>query len=65
MDKPRVEPPRSVLSLDSVCGRAPDLDHSRPVTLLVQEVLLKGRQAVQMVLRSLHIVLKHRRPFLQ
>jgi len=43
----------------------PDLDHRRPVALLLHEVLLEGRQAVQMVLRPLHVVLKHRRPLLQ
>lgn len=43
----------------------PDLDHSSPVALLLQEVLLEGRQTVQMVLCSLHIILKHRSPFLQ
>lgn len=41
------------------------LDHGRPVALLLQEVLLEGRQTVQMVLSSLHVVLEHRRPLLQ
>ena len=42
-----------------------DLEHRSPVTLLLQEVLLESRQTVQVVLGSLHIVLKHRRPFIQ